>query len=219
MMAVESGFDPRQSAYTCQKLHHFIRTKVDKVVTEYKILVSQSVTAFIVPDSLQLLGPDEVFVSFSGEGPVDASTGCTISHFSGDVLIYRSPCKLPTDIRKFRAVYRPELCHLKDCIVMSASSALCTRSPASFLSGGDYDGDTATVIFDPALVNPFRNADDGIAITRPTFEEENFEKELVKGTDFLAQLEGSDDATLARNYQHFLLSSILDERTTGKCKW
>lgn len=218
MMAIESGFDPRQSAFASQKLHHFIRLKVDKVVTDYKISVARSVSAFIVPDSLEMLQPEEIFVSFSGEGPIDPTTGCATSHLLGDVLVYRSPCKLPTDIRKFRAVYRPELCHLKDCIVMSASSTACYRSPASFLSGGDYDGDTATVIYEPALVEPFHNADEAIATTPLSFEEENFEKEFVKGTDFLSELKGEGDETMVRNYQHFLLGSIQDDKTTGTCE-
>lgn len=217
-MALCAGFHPESSDYATKKLNALVERQVNQLVNDYRIPIEQSVSAFIVPDSLGILAPDEIFCSFSGAGPIDPETRCPISHLTGSVLVYRSPCKLPTDIRKFKAVYRPELCHLKDCIIMSASSSLCDRSPASFLSGGDYDGDTATVIYDSRLVTEFKNADDRFATTPETFEEENFEKGLVKGTEFLAQLKGSEEDTLIRNYQTFLLGSLLDEKIAGTCE-
>lgn len=217
-MALCAGFHPDTSDYATRKLNALVDQQVDQLVNDYRIPIEQSVSAFIVPDSLGILAPDEIFCSFSGAGPIDPDTRCPTSHLTGAVLVFRSPCKLPTDIRKFKAVYRPELCHLKDCIIMSASSSLCDRSPASFLSGGDYDGDTATVIYDPKIVAQFNNADDQFATTPETFEEENFEKGLVKGKELLAQLDGADDDTLIRNYQSFLLGSILDEKIPGICE-
>lgn len=216
-MALGAGFHPRSSDYASKKLRGLVDLQVENLVNDCRIPIDQSVSAFIVPDSLGILAPDEIFCFFSGLGPTDPETRCPISYLEGPVLVYRSPCKLPTDIRKFKAVYRPELCHLKDCIIMSASSTLCERSPASYLSGGDYDGDTATVIFDPRLVSEFKNAEDHYATTPDTFEAENFEKGLVKVTDFLTQLDGADYDTLTRNYQTFLLGSVLDEKNAGCC--
>jgi hypothetical protein len=216
-MALESGFHPNSSDYAMKKLNGLVDRQISQLVNDSRIPIPQSVSAFIIPDSLGLLAPDEVFCSFSGAGPEDPETRCPISHLTGSVLVFRSPCKLPTDIRKFKAVYRPELCHLKDCIIMSASSTLCAQSPASFLSGGDYDGDTATVIFDPRLVSEFQNADDHFATTPETFEEENFDKGLVKGTEFLRNLGEAEDDTVTLNNHTFLLGSLLDENLTGIC--
>jgi hypothetical protein len=218
MMAIDAGFDPRHSAYTCQLLHWHMKQQTDNLTKDFKIPVQQSMSAYIIPDSQGVLGPKEIYVSFLGEGPVDPITGCPISHLLGPVLAFRSPCKLPTDVQKYTAVYRPELRHLTDCIVMSASSTECRQSPASYLAGGDYDGDTATIIFDSALVEPFVQADDGIANTPGGFEEENFEKELIKGDDFLEQLSGADEETLIRNYHTFLLGAVMDANIFGQCK-
>ena len=218
MMVVDAGFDPLRSAYACDLLHQHVDRQTMKLTKDFKIPLTQSMSAFIIPDSLGVLGPTEIFVAFSGEGPIDQVTGCTLSHLSGPVLAFRSPCKLPTDVQRFTAVYRPELRHLTDCIVMSASASECRQSPASFLAGGDYDGDTATIIFDPLLVEPFIQADDNIANIPAGFEAQNFEKELVKGDDFLKQLAGAGEEALIRNYQTFLLGAVMDDKNTGMCR-
>jgi hypothetical protein len=219
MMVVDAGFDPRRSAYACSLLHRHVDQQTLGLTRDFRIPLTQSMSAFIIPDSLGVLGPKEIFVAFSGEGPIDQITGCTLSHLSGPVLAFRSPCKLPTDVQRYTAVYRPELRHLKDCIVMSASSIECRQSPASFLAGGDYDGDTATVIFDPLLVEPFVQADDEIANIPASFEEQNFERELVKGDHFLEQLSGAGEEALIRNYQTFLLGAVMDDKITGMCRF
>jgi hypothetical protein len=218
MMVVDAGFDPRQSAYACNLLHRHVEQETQNITKDFRISVQQSMSAYIVPDSLGVLGRNEIYVAFSGEGPIDPKTGCPASYLLGEVLAFRSPCKLPTDVQKFTAVYRPELRHLKDCIVMSASPGECQQSPASFLAGGDYDGDTATIIFDPALVEPFVQADDYIANIPPNFEEENFEKELIKGDQFLERLAGLGEEAMIMNYQTFLLGALLDAKITGQCK-
>ena len=220
MMAVMAGFHPLQSAYTSAKLHHLISTLSDSMIRKFRIPIERSITAFIVPDSLQILKPDEIFVSFSSRCPIDPITQCPIPHLEGPVLATRSPCKLPTDVRKFTAVYKHELAHLKDCIVMSASSVFCSRSPASFLGGGDYDGDTVTLYWDPALVEPFQNSADHYADVPEGFEETNFEKEVVKVKDFLDALkkDGADEETMIANQQSFLLGALQDDKAAGNCK-
>jgi hypothetical protein len=141
-----------------------------------------------------------------------------LTHLEGDVLAFRSPCKLPTDVRKFRAVYKPELSHLTDCIVMSAHSDLCERSPASILGGGDYDGDTVQLFWDRELVEPFRNADVGIADMPAGFENKYFDKEVVSGWEFLREMGGRSEEMRIANYQQFLLGALLDDKATGLCK-
>ena len=191
-------------------------TLTNKAIREFRIPVEQSISAFIVPDSLGILQPDEIFASFSSDAPTDPKTGCRIAYLEGPVIAFRSPCKLPTDIRKFTAVYRPELAHLRDCIVMSASP-LCRRSPASFLGGGDYDGDTVQVIWDSEIVSSFRDADESIADTPQTFEKDNFANHVVKCGEFLETLADHDEETRIANYQAFLLSALRDEHLAGMC--
>lgn len=218
MMAIDAGFDPRHSSYASAKLHYFMKQQIDRVTQFFRIPVEQSLSAFIIPDPCGVLRPNEIYVACDSRRPIDPVSGRALSHILGPVLAYRSPCKLPSDIRKFTAVYKHELRHLTDCIVMSASPD-CTQSPASFLAGGDYDGDTATIIWDPVLVEPFTQAADDIANVPSGFEADNFEKELVQGSDFLRALSrtnGSEEDTIS-SYQVFLLGAVSDEPLAGLC--
>ncbi|WWC96884.1 hypothetical protein V866_003759 [Kwoniella sp. B9012] len=215
MEAVVSGFNPATSPYTASKLHHVMETLSKKIVREFKIPVQQSLTAFIVPDSLQLLAPDELFICFSGKGPIHETTQIPIPYLEGEVLAYRSPCKVPTDVRRLKAVFKPELAYLKDCIVLSANSQLCKRSPASYLGGGDYDGDTLTLFWNQEMVQPFKDAEDHFAETPETFVKDNFDKSVTKGTEFLESIEGlSEDEKIAR-MQEWLIGGVTGDELTG----
>ncbi|WVF67576.1 hypothetical protein IAT40_002334 [Kwoniella sp. CBS 6097] len=63
-----------------------------------------------------------------------------------DVLICRAPAR---DVRRVRAVDRPELRHLKNVIVFSVRGE---RDLPSMLGGGDLDGDDYTLIWDQRFV-------------------------------------------------------------------
>ncbi|WVW80195.1 hypothetical protein I302_102172 [Kwoniella bestiolae CBS 10118] len=215
MESVASGFHPATSPYPASKLHHVVETLSKKIVRDFKIPVQQSLTAFIVPDSLQILAPDELFICFSSKGPIDETTQIPLNYLEGEVLAYRSPCKVPTDVRRLRAVYKPELAYLKDCIVLSANSQLCKRSPASYLGGGDYDGDTLTLFWNTELVQHFRNAEDHFAETPPNFEEQNFHKSVTKGTEFLDGIEGLSANEKIRELQSWLIDGVKGDELTG----
>ncbi|BEI84969.1 hypothetical protein CcaverHIS002_0503700 [Cutaneotrichosporon cavernicola] len=203
-------------AYAASQLRYLINMLTHRAAFEYRILIQQSLSAFMVPDAAGVLAPDEIFVAFGQEQPLNPANQRRMSFLEGDCVVYRSPCKLPTDVRKFRAVVHPALLHLRNCVVFSAHSAMCHQPPASFLGGGDYDGDIATVIWDPDIVRPFNNAPDHLAAEPPGFEEDNFAKAVVTAGEFIKALKGKDDATIAANLQHFLLGHILDEQLTGQ---
>ncbi|WVQ93483.1 hypothetical protein IAU59_000557 [Kwoniella sp. CBS 9459] len=216
MAAVSSGFLPTTSAFSAAKLHHLLDKLSSKMTQEMKLPVEESLSAFIVPDSLQILQPDELFIAFSCNGPIDPVTHCPMSHLEGEVLAFRSPCKLPTDVRKFRAVFKPELAHLKDCVVLSANSHLCQRSPASYLGGGDYDGDTVQLFWSDDLVSSFQNAADHFAETPDNFEAENFDKDVVQGTTFLEETRGESEDTRISKMQSWMLGGVEGEELVGK---
>ncbi|ELU41160.1 RdRP domain-containing protein [Rhizoctonia solani AG-1 IA] len=123
-------------------------------------------------DPLGILDVGEVFCGFGR--PVRDNSGTDISTVLGPVLVSRNPCILPSDMRKVStegicgeirayscsqviAVECPELwaAGYTDVIVFSVKGE---RSLASMLAGGDYDGDTAILIWEEALVNQFTNS-------------------------------------------------------------
>ena len=220
MRALQCGFDPLESYYTANKLHHLVEVLSTALSKNLSIPLDKGLSAFIIPDPFGVLAPDEIHCYFPNHPIKDPVTLTPIIQLEGDVLVYRSPCKLPTDVRKMKAVRKDKLLHLRNCIVMSANSDRCTRSPASILGGGDYDGDTVNVIWEPSLVDSFTNADLSHADLPDDFEAENFDKEVVKVEELVqaVELAGGDEGMLALNQQTFLLGAMMDDRSTGNCE-
>ncbi|KZV78606.1 hypothetical protein EXIGLDRAFT_824197 [Exidia glandulosa HHB12029] len=85
--------------------------------------------------------------------------------------VTRHPCKLPTDVQKVlqaflslcllltlsqvTAVDHPKLREYRDVMFFSVKGS---RSLASLLGGGDYDGDTVNTLWHPDIVTPFQPA-------------------------------------------------------------
>ncbi|KAL5476512.1 hypothetical protein ACEPAI_3369 [Sanghuangporus weigelae] len=95
-------------------------------------------------------------------------------NFTGPVLVSRNPTMVPSDVRKVTAVSHDRLIKYKDVIIFSTKG---DRSLAIYLGGGDYDGDTATVIAEPSIVSPFRNSE---LVLDPITVREAFEEEIEK---------------------------------------
>ena len=214
--ALSSGFT-LSSPFVRDKLRALVRRLTDTIVRTFRIPIERSLTAFIVPDPTGLLAPDEIHISLS-QPFTDPETFQSVISIIGPVLALRSPCKLPTDVQKMQAVHIPQLAHLTDVIVMSADAARCLRSPASLLGGGDYDGDTVQIIWEPVLVEPFSNADPRLADTPEGFVRDNFEKELVSVKDVLQATGDMASEAGISAMQRFLLGGIQGDTLTGKCK-
>lgn len=102
---------------------------------------------------------------------------------------------------------------------MSANAEWCKRSPASDLSGGDYDGDTIQLIWDKDLVGSFTNAGEDEILVSEGFVEENFEKKCITGNEVLAGLRGKGEEDKLVNLQHFLLGGLGGDMMTARCKF
>lgn len=217
-MALCAGACPTRTTFASTQLRYLVENLCDKIVGSFRLPVKASLSSFVVPDSQEILAPGEIFISFSGNGPVDSLTGCPMTHLEGKVLVVRSPCKLATDVRKYTAVYRPELAHLRDVVVMSASSAHCAQSPMSLHAGGDYDGDTVNVYWDRELVDSFTDTPAAEARVPPGFIQDHFVKGQLRGEQFLRALEGSNADTQTHNLQRYLLGGLHGQDLVGKCK-
>ncbi len=152
-----AGFHPRSCNFLADLLVEIAQQAMKKIISRFAIPVGRSAEAMVIPDPTGTLEEDEIQFRFSGDNIFDPDTKLVVQHVpEGDVLVTRHPCLLPTDIRKVRAVVRPELNMYRDVVVFSKKGQ---RPLASLLSGGDYDGDTIRVFWEPALVEPFENAD------------------------------------------------------------
>ncbi|OQV00754.1 AAA domain-containing protein [Cladophialophora immunda] len=109
-----------------------------------RILIPRSRLLFGVCDPYGLLKPGECFLRVTLE-----EFGTPVTMTGVEVLVSRNPCLHPGDLRKLKAVNRPELSHLTDCVVFSTDGK---RPAADLMSGGDLDGDTFFVCWDSELI-------------------------------------------------------------------
>lgn len=106
-----------------------------------------------VADPKRVLAPNTVHVGFS-KSFIDKLSGQYTNAINRTALVTRFPMQLPSDIQKVTVVYDHRQAYLGDVIVFP------TRGPVSLpskLQGGDLDGDRFTLIWDPRLVDGFKN--------------------------------------------------------------
>lgn len=154
-LLLEAGFNPSDCAKIVKCAFKILSDYMTDYVERLWITQSCSTTVFCVPDPTGLLEEDEVCMNFS-KPVTDPRTGMT--EFSLDkmnVLVARNPAYLASDMQKRKAVYIHELRHYRNVIIFSTKGS---QPLASMLSGGDYDGDTCWVCWDPTFVEPFENA-------------------------------------------------------------
>ncbi|KAJ3842639.1 RdRP-domain-containing protein [Lentinula raphanica] len=108
-----------------------------------RMLVHKSRRLYGVCDPHRILREGEVHVRV-----MTSRNGCS-TIIGTDVIVVRNPCLHPGDILKLRAVDKPELSHLVDCVVFASQGK---RSPTAMSSGGDLDGDEYFVCWDPDIV-------------------------------------------------------------------
>ncbi|KAF5579291.1 NAM7-nonsense-mediated mRNA decay [Fusarium pseudocircinatum] len=109
-----------------------------------RIFVQKSRLLFGVCDAWDVLKEGECAVKVTME-----ENGLPHALKNSEIIVIRNPCLHPGDWQKFKVVERPELSHLVDCIVFSTRGR---RPAADLMSGGDLDGDTFFVSWDPDLI-------------------------------------------------------------------
>ncbi|KAJ5562775.1 RNA-dependent RNA polymerase eukaryotic-type [Penicillium sp. DV-2018c] len=151
----EAGFAPRDFYPLRMKIRQYLTWLLERHVEELKISVPLSTYAYCIADPYGILEPDEVHFGFSNNWR-DPQGQFEDNLLDGiDVLVGRLPAHVPSDIQRRRAVWKTELRHFKDVIVFPTKGDFPL---AGMLSGGDYDGDTPWICWDPNIVRNFRNS-------------------------------------------------------------
>ncbi|KAF1950050.1 hypothetical protein CC80DRAFT_598473 [Byssothecium circinans] len=152
---LQSGLYPTNEPYLATVLCRYIKTKQLWMEQKLKVPMGKATFLYGVADLWGVLNPGEIHLGFSSPF-VDEITGATYRALNNmDVLVARQPACRRSDIQKVRAVKKPELSHLPDVVVFPSRG----KYPmAGKLQGGDYDGDTFWLCWDPILVSPFKNA-------------------------------------------------------------
>ncbi|KAI0082129.1 hypothetical protein K474DRAFT_1655468 [Panus rudis PR-1116 ss-1] len=209
MELLQAGFTPLNNEYVFNELKEIIKTALEKFIKEYRISVAESAEAFIIPDPCGVLGEREIH--FKSSQPLkDTLEGFNPNVLTGDVLIYRNPCRLPTDVQKVVAVTHPSLADYSDVIVLP------TKGPCSFaslLAGGDMDGDFAVCIFNQDIVRNFNPPASDLPIPQD-FLASNFESQdtIPKIATINMELSAMAEAEAQLLLQQHLLSGSFNDK-------
>ncbi|MCJ1439207.1 hypothetical protein MMC27_008598 [Xylographa pallens] len=158
-----------------------IRKYCSDLEDRMKIELGRSASPYMIADPLAILEEGEVHLGFSSAF-TDEKSGFSETFLNKiDILVARNPAYLPSDIQKVRAVFKLELSVYKDVIVFPSKGSCAL---ADKLSGGDYDGDTAWVCWDPDLVKPFINVEPH---PHPNPESYGMEKDVTKVSDIVGE--------------------------------
>ncbi|KAF7300712.1 Dimethylaniline monooxygenase [Mycena chlorophos] len=212
MALLDSGFKPQALPVLRDKLKQLVSTKVKAHAQNFNFAIPQSSIAFVVPDHLKILEPDEIHFK-SSKRDFAQDSGPATDIVLGDVLITRNPCKVPSDVRKVKAVRHREFHDVLDVIVCSVKGS---RRLLDFLAGGDYDGDKCTVIWDQSVVVPFTNASDEYSIKPPAVNK-NFTQDSTTVAQFIISTDPHTSPEIkAQRLQKYLLDALRDPFAIGQ---
>ncbi|KAF2843536.1 hypothetical protein M501DRAFT_924191 [Patellaria atrata CBS 101060] len=152
---LDSGFDPKQLKTLAADMISLVETHLTKLKQSLSLQVSRSTYTMGVADPLGVLQPGEIHLAFSKTFVDEVNQESYQFLKDVDVLVARHPALRRSDIQRVQAVYKIELAHLVDVVVFPSTGSFPL---ASKLQGGDYDGDTFWLCWEPILTRNFKNA-------------------------------------------------------------
>ncbi|CAG8698193.1 3235_t:CDS:2, partial [Ambispora leptoticha] len=159
LQLLQAGFTPQNCPYLAKELTGIMTRELNMLTSKFRIQVPLSRVLTCIADPTGTLNPGEIFIQLDARAGLDVRTLLPFGVIEGDVIVTRTPCLLPSDICKVRAVNNPNLSKYSNIVIFPIK----TQQPndgslASRLSGGDYDGDTIFCCWEPSIVGPFRNS-------------------------------------------------------------
>ncbi|KAH8929886.1 hypothetical protein BT69DRAFT_1345579 [Atractiella rhizophila] len=188
---LRAGFNPRTNVALASKVQRLGVALINRSI-QYRLPLKCSTVLYAIADPLAVLRPGEVFIQFSRhmQHPVHES-GFVFNLRGMHVLATRSPCVSASGVRKYRCAYYMQLAHYFNVVVYPS---IGDRPEISLHGGGDYDGDTSLIIWDPAIVDPFVNS--GLEhATCPMKDEQIFD---VQTTTVDTEIRSTTDQLLTR---------------------
>jgi hypothetical protein len=165
ILLLESGFNPMTHQYLASCIQQVANLWLSSIRSKLKINLGMSAMALGVADPTGCLQPGEIHMAFS-ETFRDEVSGQVWPHLKGEILVARHPSLRCSDIQKVKAVYKEELSHLTDIVVFPSKGCIPL---AHKLQGGDYDGDTFWLCWDPRLTTDFKNAPAPMEEAKPEY--------------------------------------------------
>ncbi|KAL0837749.1 hypothetical protein Bca101_089639 [Brassica carinata] len=160
---VSCGIKPSEP-FLSMMLHYIRESKLVELRTKTRILIPKGRSMMGCMDETNTLEYGQVFVrcsystnlSLTSESSPTQDPTLTLDskppyNIIGDVVVAKSPCLHPGDVRVLKAIAVTDLNHMTDCIVFPQKGH---RPHPNECSGSDLDGDLYFVSWDPELIPP-----------------------------------------------------------------
>ncbi|CAF2079232.1 unnamed protein product [Brassica napus] len=163
---VSCGIKPSEP-FLSMMLHYIRDSKLVELRTKTRILIPKGRSMMGCMDETNTLEYGQVFVrcsystnlSLTSESSptqdptlsLDSKPPTEPYNIIGDVVVAKSPCLHPGDVRVLKAIAVTDLNHMTDCIVFPQKGH---RPHPNECSGSDLDGDLYFVSWDPELIPP-----------------------------------------------------------------
>ncbi|KAL5553269.1 hypothetical protein UlMin_040670 [Ulmus minor] len=154
------GYKPDAKPFLSLMLQTFRSSKLLELRTKTRIFIPNGRLMMGCLDETRTLEYGEVFVRYSGTKnrqffEDSSSLNGTMSDqpflVQGQVVVAKTPCLHPGDVRVLRVVDVPALYHMVDCVVFPQKGP---RPHPNECSGSDLDGDDYFVCWDRELIPP-----------------------------------------------------------------
>lgn len=202
---LQAGFHPMKLKLLFRKLEVVLTKLLDSYVQRFHIPVTESIEAYVVPDPYGVLNENEVHFC-SSEPFIDPVTGVQQDTIIGPVLVSRNPTRLPSDIQKVTAISHPKLSKYFNVIIFPVRGKFTL---ASYLGGGDYDGDTVMLTWCRELVDNFKTSS---RCEEPKGVREAFEREVEHVKDFDKRISGLSLKEAQQALQKVLLLGLAETK-------
>ncbi|GET03785.1 RNA-dependent RNA polymerase RdRP [Rhizophagus clarus] len=151
---LQAGFIPSTCPFLAKKLKCVLSFALKSLFNKFKIDVPLSRTLLCIADPTGTLEEGEIFIQLDKEAGRDERTGLPFGIIEDEVILARNPSNLPSDIVKVKAVKNANLSIYYNVVVFPVKGNIPL---ASYLSGGDYDGDKIFCCWEPKIVKHFIN--------------------------------------------------------------
>ncbi|PKY40589.1 RdRP-domain-containing protein [Rhizophagus irregularis] len=152
---LQAGFTPSTCPFLAKKLKCVLSYVLKSHFSKLRIDVPLSRTLICIADPTGTLKPGEIFIQLDKEAGRDERTGLPFGIIEDEVIIARNPSNLPSDIVRVKAVKNVYLSMYYNVVVFPIKGNIPL---ASYLSGGDYDGDKIFCCWEPQIVQNFKNS-------------------------------------------------------------
>ncbi|TPX56009.1 hypothetical protein PhCBS80983_g04858 [Powellomyces hirtus] len=140
---INAGFFDAKEPFLINQLRLFRALQLKDLKRRARIHVKKACTLLGVMDESGLLPEGKLYVQYTN--PLSNKPEVV----TGPGIVTRSPCLHPGDVQVIDFVNLPKLSHLVDVVVFSQHGQ---RPLPNMLAGGDLDGDTFFVSWDPRLI-------------------------------------------------------------------